>query len=81
MASALLKVAILLAIITLTVARPRNSPPVPKVEDCGECADGVPDVPVDDIVTEPPDSEGCLSGEEDVTRDIPPEIITPPPPC
>lgn len=59
-----------MAIITLTIARPRA--------DCGSCEEGVPDVSNEVPVTPPPSDE-CASGELDVTGVT--GVTTDPPPC
>lgn len=57
----------------MTIARPR-------VEDCGECVPGIPDVPEDVPITPTPEDE-CETGSEDISTTIDPDIITPPPDC
>lgn len=71
-------VAFLLALITLVVARPRK--PEPRTE-CGECVSGELDVTRDVVVTEPPATDVCATGIEDVSQTIPPAITTDPPLC
>lgn len=68
-------VAILLAVITLTIALPS-----PRV-DCGECVDGVPDVPRDPEPITPVPIDYCADGVPDVPAPVNPDITTEPPPC
>lgn len=69
-------VAILLAIITLVIAKPRPR----NEEECGECVPGNPDESNEVPSTEEPADE-CKSGEVDVTQTIPEDIVTSAPPC
>lgn len=72
-----LAVTLLLALITLSFA---NTIVRPNAE-CTECKNGVPDVPVDIIVTPPPTSDDCAEGRIDVGAPLPPITPAPPPPC
>lgn len=53
----------------------------PSNVECSECQPGVPYVPVDVIVTPPPETDDCADGIIDVSRPLPPITPAPPPPC
>lgn len=73
-------VTLLLAVITVSFARtviqPNNN-----ILECEECKLGVPYVPVEVIVTPPPENDDCVEGKLDVSAELPPITPAPPPPC